>query len=236
MQYVVATRSANPNAFLFPERPDARALRRHALEAWRALRDNAAMDQHTQSRLVVISGPSGTGKTSICNGLLERIPNSVWSVSVTTRPLRGHEVDGKAYRFVSDAEFDRMVAEDELLENATYVNHRYGTPRRPVEEALVAGNVVIMEIDYQGAAQVAQRVPDSIRVFVLPPTRETLRARLEGRKTESEELQRRRLEKADGEIAFALASGVYPYIITNDILEDSVQQVMDIIDKELAKA
>ncbi|RMF74699.1 MAG: guanylate kinase [Planctomycetota bacterium] len=201
-----------------------------------AHRSGMPMSDQKRGKLVVISGPSGTGKTSICDGLLERIPDAVWSVSVTTRPKRGHEVDGRAYRFVSDEEFDRMLESGELLEHATYVNHRYGTPRRPVEEALAQGKVVIMEIDYQGAAQVAEKIPDSIRVFVLPPTRETLRARLEGRRTESEELQRRRLEKADGEIAFAMASGVYPYIITNDILEDSIQQVMDIIDKEQAKA
>lgn len=189
-----------------------------------------------RGKLVVISGPSGAGKTSICNALLERIPNAVWSVSVTTRPRRGHEVDGKAYRFVTDEEFDRMLANDELLEHASYVGHRYGTPRRPVEEALKRGEIVIMEIDVNGGAQIAECVPDSIRIFVLPPTPETLAARLAGRRTESADLQAKRLAAADGEIAFARDSGVYQYFITNDILEDSVRQVMDLIKQELQHA
>lgn len=185
--------------------------------------------------LVVISGPSGAGKTSICDALLARIPSSIWSVSVTTRPRRGEERDGVAYRFISPAEFERMVAAGELLEHATYCGHRYGTPRRPIEEAVAAGRVAIVEIDVQGAAQVAQRVPESIRIFVLPPTMETLQARLAGRHTESEELQRKRIAEADGEIAFARNSGVYQYSVTNDILDDSVKRVLDIIARETAR-
>ncbi len=179
--------------------------------------------------LVVISGPSGAGKTSICNELLRRIPNSRWSVSVTTRPRRGTEVDGQAYHFISAAEFERLRAAGELLESAEYLGNLYGTPRRPVEEALARGEVVIMEIDVQGGAQVAQKMPDSIRVFVLPPTMETLKARLAGRHTETAALQAKRLAEADGEIAFARSSGHYPYFITNDILEDSVNEVLRII-------
>lgn len=184
--------------------------------------------------LVVISGPSGAGKTSICNALLERIPHSRWSVSVTTRPPRGNEVDGKAYHFITPAAFERMKERGELLECAQYLGNWYGTPRAPVEEALAAGQTIIMEIDVQGGAQIAQRMPESIRVFVLPPTMETLRARLEGRQTESEALQAKRLAEADGEIAFARTSGHYPYFITNDILEDSVTRVLEIIDREMS--
>lgn len=184
--------------------------------------------------LVVISGPSGAGKTSICNALLERIPHSRWSVSVTTRPPRGNEVDGKAYHFITPAAFERMKERGELLECAQYLGNWYGTPRAPVEEALAAGQTIIMEIDVQGGAQIAQRLPESIRVFVLPPTMETLRARLEGRQTESEALQAKRLAEADGEIAFARTSGHYPYFITNDILEDSVTRVLEIINREMS--
>lgn len=183
-------------------------------------------------KLLVISGPSGAGKTSICKALLERLPNACWSVSVTTRPPRGNEVDGDSYHFVSEPEFQRMVDAGELLEHADYVGKHYGTPRRPVEQAVAAGKVIILEIDVQGGRQVARQMPDSVRVFVLPPTMETLKARLEGRKTESEALLRRRLAEADGEIAFAMKGGVYPHVITNDILDDSVEQVMAILQQE----
>jgi guanylate kinase len=190
------------------------------------------MSTQKRGALVVISGPSGAGKTSICNELLKRIPGARWSVSVTTRPPRGQEQDGEAYRFISAEEFQRMVAADELLEHAQYLGHWYGTPRRPVEAAITAGLTLIMEIEVQGGAQVARRMPESVRVFVLPPTMATLKARLAGRQTESEALQARRLAEADGEIAFARSGGCYPYIITNDILEDSVERVLEIIDHE----
>ncbi len=190
------------------------------------------MGEKRRGRLVVISGPSGTGKTSICDGLLQRIPNSRWSVSVTTRPKRGHEVDGQHYCFVTSERFEHMLANDELLEHAEYLGHRYGTPRAPVEQVVERGDIVILEIDVQGGAQIAQRVPDSIRVFVLPPTMETLQARLEGRQTESDALQRKRLAEADGEIGFAKSSGHYPYFITNDILNGSIERVLEIIRQE----
>ena len=190
------------------------------------------MSKQQRGALVVISGPSGAGKTSICNELLKRIPGARWSVSVTTRPPRGAEQDGQAYRFVSAEEFQRLVAADELLEHAQYLGNWYGTPRRPVEEAVAAGQTVILEIEVQGGAQVARRMPESVRIFVLPPTMDTLRARLAGRQTESDALQAKRLAEADGEIAFARSGGCYPYILTNDILEGSVQRVLEILDHE----
>ncbi|MCO6437889.1 MAG: guanylate kinase [Phycisphaerae bacterium] len=191
--------------------------------------DTGSSRGNERGRLVVISGPSGTGKSSICDALLERLPNAVWSVSVTTRRPRPGDVDGKTYRFVDAAEFDRRAERGEFLEWAEYCGQRYGTPRRAVEEAVASGNIIVLEIDVQGGIQVARAMPESIRIFILPPDPATLRARLEGRRTEGAEELQRRLEKADGEIAVARDSGCYPHFVVNDDLEESIGRVLQII-------
>jgi guanylate kinase len=187
------------------------------------------MSGSSRGKLIVISGPSGAGKTSICKALLEQIPDTVWSVSATTRPPRAGEVGGESYEFIAPEEFERRDRAGEFLESAEYVGHRYGTPRRPVEEALTRGQNVVMEIDVQGGMQVARRMPESICIFVLPPSRESLRARLEGRKTEAREVMARRLAEADGEIATARDSGCYGYFVVNDVLDDTIEEVKRII-------
>jgi len=190
----------------------------------------------TRGFLIVISGPSGAGKTSICKALLEGLPDTVWSVSVTTRPPRAGEVSGKSYQFVSRKEFEVKEAAGELLESAEYIGHRYGTPRRPVEEAMAAGRNIVMEIDVQGGMQVAKKMPESVRIFVLPPNMESLRARLEGRRTEAAGQLAKRLAEADGEIAIARDSGCYQHFVVNDVLETTVEQVKRIIEQERTKA
>ncbi len=182
--------------------------------------------------LVVVSGPSGAGKTSICKALLSNLADAVWSVSATTRPPRQGERNGESYSFVSDAEFRRRREADEFLESAEYVGHFYGTPREPVERALAGGKDVIMEIDVQGAMQVAKKMPGSVRIFVMPPNMESLRARLEGRRTEAEEQLKRRLAEADGEIAAARDSGCYQHFVVNNILESTIDEVKGIIERE----
>lgn len=196
------------------------------------LNDGAGQRSAGTGRLVVISGPSGAGKTSICQALLEQLPDAVWSVSATTRPRRAGEVDGESYEFLSDERFDARLAEGAFLEWAAYVGHRYGTPRRPIEQWLSEGRIVVMEIDVQGGMQVARRMPASVRIFVMPPDRESLRARLEGRKTEAKEQLHRRLAKADGEIATARDSGAYQHFVVNDVLDDTVEEVKTIIQQE----
>lgn len=185
--------------------------------------------------LLVISGPSGAGKTSICKALLSEWPDAVWSVSMTTRTPRAGEVDGQSYRFVSRAEFESRIKSGEFLEFAEYVGQMYGTPRGPVENALASGRNVVMEIDVQGGIQAAQQKPDSVRVFVMPPDAASLRSRLEGRKTEAAEQLAKRLAQADGEIAAARDSGCYPYFVVNDVLETTVEEVKRIVEKEKAK-
>ena len=186
--------------------------------------------------LIVISGPSGAGKTSICKALLEGLLDTVWSVSVTTRPPRHGEVNGDSYQFVSRKEFEAKEAAGELLESAEYVGQRYGTPRQPVEKALAAGRNVVMEIDVQGGMQVAEKMPESVRIFVLPPNMASLRARLEGRRTEAAEQLAKRLAEADGEIAIARDSGCYSHFVVNDVLEMTVEQVKRIIEQERRQA
>lgn len=182
--------------------------------------------------LVVISGPSGAGKTSICEALRDRIDNTMWSVSLTTRAKRPGEQNGHSYVFVTRETFLAKEAAGEFLESAEYVGERYGTPRVPVDAALAKGQNVVLEIDVQGGMQVAAALPEAIRIFVLPPDMDSLRARLEGRSTEAEHQLARRLAKADGEIAIARDSGCYQHFVVNDSLDETIQRVEAIIAKE----
>jgi len=185
-----------------------------------------------KGRLIVISGPSGAGKTSICRELVQQLPDTILSVSATTRPMRGGEIPGKSYYFLSREEFEQGEKAGEFLEAAEYVGHRYGTPQRAVDEALGRGTNVILEIEVQGGTQVAAKMREAVLIFVLPPNMDSLRARLEGRNTEAADQLTRRLAEADGEIATARDSGCYRYFVVNDDLGATIERIKAIIEQE----
>lgn len=179
--------------------------------------------------LLIISGPSGVGKTTITRGVERGTRGAVFSVSATTRPRTDADVEGVDYHFVGVVEFDRMIADGELLEHAEVFGNKYGTPRAWVLEQLERGRVVILEIDVEGARQVKAKMPEAFGVFILPPSEETLLQRLRDRKREGEEIIQRRFAEARREIAFARESGVYDLFIVNDDLERAIEEAIDAV-------
>jgi guanylate kinase len=176
--------------------------------------------------LLIISGPSGVGKTTITRGVERSIAGSVFSVSATTRAKTDADVEGVDYHFVSDAEFDRLVADDELLEWANVFGKRYGTPSGWVGEQLRRGRLVILEIDVEGARQVKAKMPGAFGVFILPPSEEVLLQRLRDRKRESEAAIQKRFAEAKREIATARSEGIYDLFITNDDLKRATAEAV----------
>jgi guanylate kinase len=180
-----------------------------------------------RGRLVVLAGPTAVGKGTVAGYVRENHPDVLLSVSATTRAPRPGEVDGVHYYFVDDAEFDAMIERGELLEWAVVHNaSRYGTPRPPVDAALNAGRSVLLEIDLQGARQVRASMPESLLVFLLPPSWEELVRRLVGRGTESPEEQSRRLETARIELA---AQDEFDELVVNDDVRRAAQEVVDLL-------
>jgi guanylate kinase len=179
------------------------------------------------SRLVVVAGPSAVGKGTLVTALKERMPEVWVSVSATTRPARPTESDGVHYFFVSPDEFDRMINRSQLLEWAVvHGTHKYGTPRAAVQERLMRGVPVVLEIDLQGARQVKEAMPEALFVFVAPPSFETLVERLEIRGTEGSQERERRLHTAREELA---AVSEFDITLVNDRLEDAVAQLQTIV-------
>ena len=179
--------------------------------------------------LIVVSGFSGAGKGTIMKEIMRRYDNYALSISATTRKPRSGEEEGREYFFKTVEEFEKMIAKDELIEYARYVDNYYGTPKSYVQEQLDAGKDVILEIEIQGALKVKEKFPDTLLLFVTPPTSGELRRRLEGRGTETADVIDSRMKRAKDE-----AEGMdrYDYLIVNDVLEECVGLVHQIIQGE----
>ncbi len=176
--------------------------------------------------LFIVAAPSGAGKTSLVRALLEADQHVKLSVSYTTRSPRPGEENGVDYHFVDDAEFLRMTGEGDFLECAQVHGARYGTSQKRVEAALQAGNDVVLEIDWQGAAQVRQLLPEAISIFVLPPSIEALEQRLRGRGQDSDEVIKRRLAAARDEMSHV---GEFDYVTINDKFESAFEDIRAIV-------
>ncbi|MDD6142010.1 MAG: guanylate kinase [bacterium] len=188
-----------------------------------------AVNTQRTGMLLIISGPSGTGKGTLVKKLMDSDPSLRFSCSVTTRAPRVGEVDGVDYHFITDEEYARLVADNRFLEHATVHDHHYGTLRKPVEDMMQQGHNVVLDIDTQGAISVMENAEDYVSVFILPPSFKELRERLVNRKTDAPDVIERRLNNARGEVQQAHR---YQYSIVNDDLEVAYAQLKTIVEAE----
>lgn len=183
--------------------------------------------KNTKARIVIVSGPSGVGKSTICRQIVKQLNSAYLSISVTTRPRGQTEVNGRDYWFISEEEFRDRVDKGLLLEHAEVFGYLYGTPKDKVEEALACGKTVILQIDVQGGRQVKAIFPDAVMIFILPPTAKTLAERIDRRGREDIEAAKQRLEGASDEIAVAWQ--YYNHMVINDDLQQAVNESVQII-------
>jgi guanylate kinase len=191
----------------------------------------AAVMIRAVGKVFVITGPSGVGKGTLIERLLERIPELELSVSATTREPRPGELDGRDYHFLTPEEFERRVEAGDFLEHATYSGNRYGTLREEVERRLAEGRSVVLEIEVQGARQVRDAMPEAVQIFIAPPDPQVLRERLEGRGTDSPEAIQERLRTAETELA---ARDEFPHVVVNDEVQEAASELEGLVRGELS--
>lgn len=185
-----------------------------------------------KGRLFLVSGPSGSGKDTVLKEFFKRCPEVEFSISSITRPMRTGEVEGEKYNFISREKFEAMLAADQLLEHNIFVGNYYGTPKAPVERCIREGRDMIIEIDVNGAAQIRQKLPEAVSIFIMPPSLEELKRRLSGRGTETAEVIAKRTNEALREIGEAKK---YDYIVVNDDLSEAVYDLVCIIRSDRLK-
>lgn len=184
--------------------------------------------ENNKGVLVLFSGPSGVGKDTVLEIVLNKDTSLQKSVSCTTRGIRENEIDGKDYYFITVPEFEEMIENHEVLEFTRYGQNFYGTPKAPIDKWLSEGKTVILKIEVEGASNIKKLYPDSVGIFIMPPSMEVLEQRLRSRGTEDEADIKKRLEIAQSEIGH---SKVYDYLVVNDDLEKTSENVLDILHK-----